>query len=272
MNQISDKELINIGYNTKGISNYRFKGYCQKCHTHYEYSSVKKFVALRKNLEYDKWMLCQSCFHHSRTGENIEWIEKNRLAQLIAQNKPSQKQKNAIGVSKAWTPERKKIASENLKYRWINDEAFKNKALYNLQCDRKRAFINGIATGGLRGIYNQIFYDSALELSFILWCEYQKIDIIRYNKEPIVYTDENDISRKYFPDFIINETTIIEIKGKGLWYRRNFERNTLKMIAAEKQLGTKYCIYYDWDEQTKLFYKKARKTHHENKKKNTNTL
>ena len=272
MNKISDKEFIKINYNTKNISNYMFHGHCQKCHQYYEYRTLKKFVANRKTLDYDKWMLCRSCFLYSRTSENIEWVEKNSLAQLIAQNKPCQKQKNAMGVSKSWTPERKTKASEILKNKWMHDEAFKNKALSNLQSDRKAKFVNGIATGGLRGEYNQIFYDSALELSFILWCENHNIHIERYNKQPIEYIDENNICRKYFPDFIIYKSTIIEIKGRGLWHNRHFERNKLKMIAAQQQLGTKYCVYYDWDEQTKLFYRKARRIHHENKKKNFDTL
>lgn len=272
MNRISDKDFIKINYNTKGISNYGFYGDCQKCNRYYEYSTLKKFVANRKTLDYDMWMLCPSCFLRSRTSENIEWIKQNSLSQLVAQNKPAQKQKNALGVSRSWTPERKHKASQILKDKWMNDEAFKNKALCNLQSDKTSRFLNGIATGGLKGIYNQIFYDSALELSFILWCEHKNIHIVRYNKPPIEYLDENNIARKYFPDFIIHQSVVVEIKGRGLWHNRHFERNTLKMIAAEKQLGTKYCIYFDMDEQTKLFYRKARRIHHENKEKNIHTL
>jgi len=268
MEYIAFKSLQDNNFEYRGLSNKPIKDICIKCNKTFEYAKLKKFIRSRVNIPKIYWCQCQKCFLRYRTIDNSDWIEKNRKAQLIAQNKEEQKKKNAEAVSKSWTRTRKNKASEYLKERWVNDEAFKNKATLNLTNNRRYNFTNGIATGGLRGLYNDIYYDSALELSFILWCEYNSMPIKRYDQDSIKYVDENTIEREYFPDFIINNTTIVEIKGKGIWYNRHFERNKLKMIAAKTKFNAKYCIYYDWDEQTKLFYRKARKLHHENKKKN----
>ena len=272
MEHITFKFLQDNNFEYKRLSNKPIKDICIKCNKTFEYAKLKKFIINRVNIQKSDWCQCQKCFLQYRTIDNPDWMEKNRQAQLIAQNKEEQKKKNAEAVSKSWTKTRKNKASQYLKERWANDDVFKNKAMINLNNHRKCNFTNGIATGGLRGIYNNIYYDSALELSFILWCENNNISIRRYDKDSIRYMDEDDIEREYFPDFIINNTTIVEIKGKGIWYNRHFERNKLKMIAAKTILNAKYCVYYDGDKHTKLFYRKARKLHHENKKKNTITL
>jgi len=264
MKYITQQYLIDNDYSTKGVSNICFKAKCQKCKNNFKYSSLKKFVQNRKDLSKDQWMLCQKCFLRLKTVDNPVWLEKNRQAQIIAQNKPEQIQKNKIGVSNSWSKERKAKASEYLKKRWNNDEQFKNTALQNLQYDPDN-FIKGIGSGGLRGTYNNIPYHSALELSFILWCESNNIPIKRYDLDPIEYLDENKNIRQYYPDFIINTKTIVEIKGKGIWYQKNYERNICKIQEAKKQ-AKNYCVYYDIDEQTKLFYKKARRIHRENQK------
>lgn len=272
MEHITFKFLQDNNFEYKGLSNRPIKDICIKCNKIFEYTKLKKFIRNRVNISKKAWCQCQKCFLQYRTIDNPDWIEKNRQSQLIAQNKEEQKKKNAEAVSKSWTKTRKDKASQYLKERWANDEAFKNKAMINLSNHRKCNFTNGIASGGLRGLYNDIYYDSALELSFILWCENNNISIRRYDKDSIRYMDEHGIERQYFPDFIINNTTIVEIKGKGIWYNKHFERNQLKMIAAKTKLNAKYCVYYDLDEQTKLFYRKARKLHHENKKKNTTII
>jgi hypothetical protein len=264
MKYITQEYLIKHNYSTKGVSNIPFKAKCQKCKNRFEYSSVKKFVQNRRNISKDHWMLCQNCFLRFKTVDNKEWLEKNRQAQLIVQNKPEQLEKNRIGVSNSWSKERKTKASEYLKYRWNNDDQFKHNALKNLQHNPSK-FINGIGSGGLKGEYKNIPYHSALELSFILWCGSNNIPIKRYDIDPIEYLDENKDKRKYYPDFIINDDTIVEIKGKGMWYQKNYERTICKIQEAKKQLKN-YCIYYDIDDQTKLFYKKARRIHHENQK------
>lgn len=278
---ISLEDFEKLSYDPKNISNYKLiNGKCIRCGCHFEYSSVKVFMLSRKQSpnKKDKWHTCKKCWLNIQTSENPEWIEKNSKAQLISQNLPEQKKKNAAGVSKSWDKARKNKCSEWLKNRWRNDPEFAKSAIKNIQwttnpTDPKYVMImsKSLGTGGLQGSYKGIFYQSALELSYILWCEEQKIPIKRYNLDPIQYLDENNISRLYYPDFIVHNDTIVEIKGYGLYYHKNYERN-IKKLQALKNLGNKYEIYVDTDEQTKTYYSKARKLHHEIKKQENNQI
>ena len=102
-----------------------------------------------------------------------------------------------------------------------------------------------------------------------MWCEHNGIKIRRYDQEPIEYIDENTQSRKYYPDFIINNNDIVEIKGSGLWYRKNYNRNLLKIEAAKKRFDS-FVVIFDQDECVGKYYKTARKIHNETYKKENN--
>ena len=119
--------------------------------------------------------------------------------------------------------------------------------------------------GGLKGIYKDIYYDSALELSYILWCEEHNIPIKRYDLDPIVYKF-NKKQKLYFPDFIIFDYMVVEIKGKGLYFAKNKKQNLAKTKEAIKKLKNKYLIIFDKDKEVKKHYRKARKLHYEIKK------
>lgn len=257
-----------MNFDFVGLSNKPIKDKCIKCHNSFKYKKLKKFLRNRINLPFSEWCQCQKCFLKHRTGDNPEWMRKNKESQLISQNKPEIKKKNSLGVSKSWTPERKKKASDDLKERWKNDIKFANKAKSNLKYDTnhiKKSF----GLGGLKGIYKNIYYDSALELSYLLWCENSNIPIKRYDKDPISYIFQNK-TRLYFPDFIINDKIIIEIKGKGLYFAKNKERNLEKTKEAKKIFGDQFLIIFDQDKEIKTNYKKARKLHYEIKEKDNN--
>lgn len=266
---ITFKEFQEREYNTKHISNIELTGKCVKCDKKFAYSQVKKFMRNRKSKEdkKDLWESCPNCWLRINTIEDKEWKRRNSEAQKIAQNKPEQKQKNKDGVRRSWTTERRKKASKILKEKWKNDEAFSETALKNLK-DINNIKI-GFGSGGLKGKYNNIYYDSALELSFILWCEKKNIRIQRYDRDPIEYIDEDGISRKYYPDFIINENDVIEVKGSGLWYRKNYERNILKSDKARESFDS-YTVLFEKDTALKTYYKTARNLHNETYKKTNN--
>lgn len=278
MLEISFSDFEKRDYNTSGISNVKLVGgKCLKCGCNYNYSNIKKFMGSRKFNEGKKhlWNTCSKCWLRIQTGENPEWILKNSESQKISQNKPEQKIKNAEGVSRSWTSDRKKEASLLLKSRWDNDPDFCDKALKNLAWTqtnnelREKIIKKSFGIGGLKGMYNNIFYDSALELSYILWCEEYQIKIVRYDLDPIDYIDENGKIRKYFPDFIINNDTVVEIKGKGLYYKRNYERNIQKFESAKKFFN-KYLMILGDDKILRRHYRKARTIHHASKNKKTN--
>lgn len=262
---ITFEDLKNQDYNTKLISNKKLCGTCKKCKQNFIYSQVKKFLRNRLNKpeKINLWETCQKCWLKINTCEDENWIKKNSNAQKIVQNTPEQLQKNRDGVRKSWDGERRKKASNLLKEKWKNDEAFARKSLSNLNKNNVKI---GFGNGGLKGFYNNIHYDSALELSFIIWCLNEKIKIKRYDRDGIVYTDENGVKRNYYPDFIINNNDIIEIKGSGLWYRKNYKRNILKSDAAKAKFDS-YIVIFDKDEVVKKYYKTARNIHNETYKK-----
>lgn len=271
MAMITFKELEEKKYNTKSISNYRLCGECVKCGNKFTYSSVKKFMRNRKNKEDKKnlWESCSKCWLIINTKEDNNWIIKNSQAQKIAQNKPEQLQKNRDGVRKSWNSKRRKNASKLMKKKWKNDEAFAKKAILNFKNINNVKI--GFGSGGLKGKYNNIYYDSALEFSFILWCKEKNISIKRYDLDPVKYIDENNVERSYYPDFIINKNEVVEIKGSGLWYRKNYIRN-IKKIEAAKKFFDAYIIILDKDESVKTYYKTARKIHNETYKKENHQI
>lgn len=284
MNTISFTDLEKRNYNPKNISNFKLiNGICIRCNNSFEYSKVKKFLRSRKKSGVDikLWNTCSSCWHKIQTSENPIWITNNIANQFIAQNKPEQKLKNAIGVAKSWTKERRIKNSQYLKDRWKNDESFAKHALENISWTQQndgrydRIIKLSLGSGGLKGIYNNIRYESALELSYILYCIDNNILIKRYDLSPIPYIDENNKQRLYIPDFIIDNNTIVEIKGYGLYYTKNFERNNIKFDTLKKwgiQNNFNIRLLLSTDKILKQNYNKARKLHHENKKKNINTV
>lgn len=260
---VTYNELENSNFYIRGLSNKPITGKCVKCGVLFEYSTIKRFLRNRKNKTEKKqlWQSCQKCWLAINTSEDENWIKKQSESQKIAQNRPGQKIKNAKGVSKSWTDKRKKEASEYLRNRWQEDKAFRKKAMLNLNADINQVKI-GFGKSGLKGEYNNIKYDSALELSFIMWCNNKNIPIKRYDLEPVDYIDENDVARKYYPDFIINNNEIVEIKGNGSWYNKHFERNIRKILAARERFDSFYIIF-EKDEAVKKYYNIARKRHNE---------
>ena len=269
---ISFKEFREKKFNIDKISNYKLNGKCLKCGKYFEYSAVKKFVRNRQDTKKESlWETCQNCWHKINTSENLVWIKKNREAQIIAQNKPEQKEKNRKAVSKSWTSQRKAKASDLLKTRWLNDTDFAIKAQKNLSWTNgkdidlfNKNMKKSLGSGGLRGVYKNLYYDSALELSFIMWCEDNNFIVKRFDLDPIEYLDENGKQRKYIPDFILNNNTIVEIKGLGIYFKINYTRNLLKIQAAKKHM-LDYCVILSNEKVLTKNYKKARKWHNENK-------
>lgn len=284
MKTITLEDFKKLDYNPYGISNYRLTdGKCIKCCSHFEYSLVKKFLRNRSTKldKKDLWDTCSKCWLIINTAENKEWRDKNSKAQLIAQNKPEQKAKNALGVSKSWTKERRAKGSEYTRNRWKNDPEFRAISSKNLNWTSKNdekyneIMSRSFGCGGLKGIYANIRYESALEMSYIMWCEDNNIDIKRYDLDPLPYKDENDKDRLYFPDFIINNDTIVEIKGFGLYYRKNHNRNILKIESLKywcSENGYKYYLILEKDKILQTNYSRARRKHHENQKKNSDKI
>lgn len=112
---------------------------------------------------------------------------------------------------------------------------YKEKQSLSSSGSKNRMFnkVPGIGSGnGISGWYKNWYFRSLNELSYMLFV------IERFNlnwksaenkQYAIKYKDLNNNDRNYFPDFIINNKYIIEIKPKAL---RNTEINKLKFQKA----------------------------------------
>lgn len=272
------EELEATNFDRAGISNNRFTGVCSCCGEPYSYSAVKKWTHSRTQMPEQKsnWNRCAPCWARIRQYDNPDWLEKNSKAQLIAQNRPEQKRKNAEGVRKSWTPERKAYYRETMLRRWENStDAEKTSMTSGLEWTKGRGdkfqdiMRRSIGVGGYKGVYNGIHFDSALEMSFLMWCEEEGIEVRRYDMMPIPYTAEDGKERNYYPDFIIGKDTIVEIKGTGLYYRKNFERNEKKIDALKEycyNMGTEYRLIFEKDVSVRKHYRTARRICRENNK------
>lgn len=86
---------------------------------------------------------------------------------------------------------------------------------------------------GWTGWYNGVLFASLLELSFMIWCDKNniKFEPISNRKDYRVQYEFLGSKRNYFPDFLINEDVVVEIKPKNLIAS---EQNLLKFEAARK--------------------------------------
>jgi len=95
---------------------------------------------------------------------------------------------------------------------------------------------------GWKGWYKQEFFRSLRELCFMIQMDETEIDWVGAEHISITYKDATGNHRTYRPDFLVNETTLIEIKPQRLIDSPN---NKLKCQAAElfcQQNGLEYQI------------------------------
>ena len=135
-------------------------------------------------------------------------------------------------------------------YQWIPE----NRTLFNCKNTNSKRV-------SLTGRYKNIDYQSCLELSFILWCEHENIPIKRYDSSGVKYVSDDGVDRFYYPDFIINETKVIEIKSD---YIKNFNfKNNVRKFAAADSFFDDYEVILNGDIRVDYFYYHATKLHKE---------
>jgi hypothetical protein len=81
---------------------------------------------------------------------------------------------------------------------------------------------------------NKFYYCSSYEKRFLEYCESsENIRALQKLHFVIPYKDGREISRNYFPDFLVNDKIVVEIKPKSML---NHNNNQYKIEA-----GKKYC-------------------------------
>ena len=240
-----------------------------------EHCNLCRVIETRQLLSRKHWYIecCYHCYHKLYQQDN-EWREKQSKLQTESQHRPEVQEKHRINSKAMWERNRIKLISafklrmskqenrnkisETMKIRW-DDEDY-----------RKRVTGKGILKHS--GLFeNQIVYDSKLELQFLLWSLDKNDKIIRPNFG-ISYHDETGKERKYYPDFLVNDQFLIEVKGQR-WIDTHLFCYLAKCSAAEKYCSLHKLVYcvIKHNDIPKLYRKKALE-YHETQKKNNNSI
>ena len=207
---------------------------CEVCGSNYEIDCLKN------NFNNGKYKhTCSSKCAHKLTVNNTDINEKNKNISLNSHSNPFLKNKhleNGIWLENddEYNRQHRIYYKDTLYKKCICDicgNEFDVKELSNGRyskskfCSKKcyskfySNFANEHDFGGKNyskkfhnGKYHGIRCDSSWELAYLVYNLEHNIPIKRCNIK-FYYIDENNIKRKYTPDFIINDNEIIEIKG-----------------------------------------------------------
>lgn len=259
---IDKKFKYGISYN-EYITNPKFQSKSNKNNIFIRCRCGKKYITIAFGFYKRKYKepLCDLCYR-KKYMYDTEWRSNNSKAQFVAQNKPEIIEKQIKAQKQRWESEKGELLKQQYsligKKLWEDPEYRKRNLSNNSPC--------------LQGCYKGITYGSSLELSFLFWAEENNIPVKNYDIPGIPYV--YDKPRTYYPDFIINNNTIVEIKGKGLVYYKWLDKIQKKNEALKQWCENNpynYRIVFDSDIESRL-QNKAKKYHHENNKKNNNPI
>lgn len=227
-------------------------------------------ISPKSNLCNRKIKSFKSCGHcHAKNVSKLpEQIEINSAAQTIAQNKPDTLKKMSESIKNAWKRDydkRHNAVKNSYKNNPAHRENVRKASIKFWQNDDYRA--KQLKSTHIYGAYNSIAYQSLCELAFILWCEYYNYQIKRYDLPCVKYSDEFSVERSYSPDFIMNKSTIVEIKSSldREKYLGRYNTVMLKTHAAVKVCMSNSMQYKIVEVATDIprsFYSQACKIHH----------
>lgn len=214
-----------------------FKDVCMICNNEW----CDEVTRLNKRIY--KVNVCGKCYVPKYVCKQQQWKDNNSKAQLVAQNKPETLKKNSDSVKKHWkeNPEKRKQMGEKISKLYNDSEKYRKA----VNTSPYRGFIETNKFGKIR-------FDSCLELSFIIQSDNDNNinNFCRWEKG-IEYTFENKI-KHYFPDFIINNDKIIEVKSKFL-YEKHSEQIKAKQEAVKNQYSEfRYC-FFDYENCKKKY-------------------
>ena len=154
---------------------------------------------------------CQ--FHHECVGTEIKKRKHEITGGMVGWDKFSNEEKLAIHIKSSETLKKRIKCGEVIQY-WNNPnilEDQKQKSRNKIKESISRLRDEGKSyCRGTMGYYKGIHCDSSWELAYVVYCIDHNIPIRRC-KDRIPY-EANGILKYYTPDFVINESEIIEIK------------------------------------------------------------
>jgi phage FluMu protein Com len=235
-------------------------------------SKVHLYLARKLFARYHRVQACPKCYSTIYQYDQ-EWRRKNSVAQLVAQNRPETIKKHRENSRLLWvgdhgkimreaqirtvsTPEYKANMSRIMSNKWSSDPDYRDR-------------VCGKGSYKHSGNYeNNTIYHSKLELAFLLWCDENTKHVIRCDFFVTYISLKDGLEHKYYPDFIVDKNTIVEVKGQRwidvdpLVYRSKID-SLSKWCNAN---GYSYRVVLDKD--LKNYSKKATKYHETQKQVN----
>lgn len=214
-------------------------GVCNICNKDFHIRANKLIYRM-----YSDECVCGKCYIRFVTS-TAEWRNKNSKAQLIAQNRPEVIRKNSEGVKRFWknNPE-------------IKERMRKKLIKLNENEEHQLKILRSKWKGHIETRFGKISFQSRLELAFILKCEKNKNvnKLVRWNKPGVIYSISP--TRRYYPDFILNNKSIIECKSNYVLNKR-LEEIKLKAIAVKNEYkDCRYSFVIEDDVGYDQYYKK----------------
>ena len=243
----------------KNTQNFQWVKTCDLGHKFY-YASEKGY---KKALERNKCKIC-NCIKNSKIlADKTRGIEKEKNyyfelwkkkygEEIAIKKQTNRKEKLSIAQKKFLKTDKGKKAleksgliSKDLINYWITNkgytiekaqEKYKEISLKKSNKGEKNGMFGKPSPkksgNGWKGYYKNIFFSSFKELNYLYFLfkkniKFEKCDEIQF-KIPYVF---NNTNRNYFPDFIVNNKYIIEIKPKKLF---DSYQNSQKTLYAKK--------------------------------------
>lgn len=241
-----DEAMILINENI--VTKRKFISVCISCKNEFTYSTAQLKVR-----SYTHDSLCSKCYIPKYVCKTKKWKKKNSDAQFIAQNKPGAKEKmSKILKNTMNTTNMRENIRKGVLLAFKNDPTISKRiselSKMNHTKQEYREKVHGtINKGSIKTIkFGIVHFDSLLELSFIINCDNDKTikSLSRWDKEAVNYEVDNIVCN-YYPDFIVNNNTAIEIKS-----RYYLDINKVHVLAKQKYFKKlykqyKYFIYFD---------------------------
>ena len=139
--------------------------------------------------------VCRKCYVPKFVTKQKEWLESQSKSQTIAQNRSE--------VKKMWEENPEKL------------EKMRQKIIEKMDLQNYRDSVLGSDNRGfIHCRFGKIRFDSLAELMFIIQCDKNDkiVKLTRWNKPGVIYQGRTK-TKRYYPDFIVNEKLIVDIKS-----------------------------------------------------------
>lgn len=238
--KLSIEEFLKQHPNTKLVSNSIKEKVSKTC----KENGCGKWM---KGYEYPEWRIKE--YQEKNSGKGNPFFGKKHSKKTKKQMSDNHADftgdKNPLVKWLEKEPNNRKVFSTKLKTAWT--EKFKDENVRRQFCENNSKTISKLYVNGFnpytnceRGWFisekfkNKFYYCSSYEKKFLEFCEASnKIKALQRLSFVIPYKDEIGKRRNYYPDFIVNQIVVIEIKPKSML---NYNHNKQKIAA-----GKKYC-------------------------------